>query len=127
MPPPRTPWTGTVLSLLQDLSQIYSKPNTYLIVFWFFYLLPEMLVEGLWRWLPDKDADKKRMIVLTSGQADSDVDRAQLKSDLEELAVRPTYERLTQSRDLWPNLFYLLHFLFKKKYFNKSYILKMKF
>lgn len=28
------------------------------------------------------------------------------------------------SRDLWPNLFYLLHFFLKKKYFNKSYILK---
>lgn len=63
------------------------------------------------------------MIVLTFGQADPDLDRAQRKSDLKDLAVRPTPERLTKSRDLWPNFFYLLRF-FLKKYFNKSYILK---
>lgn len=68
-------WHGSffITGLVSDLFQTQHIFD-FLLLGLFFFLLVEMLVEDLWRWLTYKDADKKRMIVLTFGQADPDLD-----------------------------------------------------
>lgn len=112
------------LSLKGDSTQMHSKPMKC------FFLGGELSGYDY----ITTHAEEQRSDLLTYVQTDCELSQAQQKSGhLKGLAndVRPTLptqkDLLTNSRDLWPKLFYLLYFLFFFLFLSSYIYLKIKF